>query len=382
MARPILLTVDIDAMRHNLKAVRARVGTSRIWAVAKANAYGHGIAAAVRGLAGADGLAVLDLSEAETARALGWHKPILMIEGAFSAEDLEEMARLEASTVIHRLDQVDMFLKATHRPKEVWLKLNTGMNRLGFGDEVSNQALLEACNLLAAATQRPLGWMTHFANADLSGGWQAQAERFHARHQTILSASRGFSSGMDLTRVRGPVSLANSAATLTVPEAHADWVRPGIALFGGTPFDDQLPQHSAAAFGLMPTQTLSSEIISVQQIKRGESVGYGSRFTASRDSRIGIVACGYADGYPRAAPDGTPVWILDRCVGIVGRVSMDMLTVDLTDHPQAVVGSPVELWGHHVPIDQVANAAGTIGYELMTKVTARVHRAVLDRQGS
>lgn len=382
MPRPTLLTIDIDAMRHNLSVVRARVGRSKIWAVAKANAYGHGIAAAVRGFAQADGLAVLDLSEAEAARDLGWTKPILMIEGSFSAEDLEEMARLNASTVIHSPDQVTLFLNATQRPAQVWLKLNTGMNRLGFSEEVSDQALLEAANLLAAATTQPVGWMTHFANADVANGWQQQAERFYARHHTVLSASRGFSGDLDLTHVHGPVSLANSAATLIAPETHADWVRPGIALFGGTPFADELPQHSVAAFGLRPTQSLTSEILAVQQVKRGESVGYGSRFTATRDSRIGIVACGYADGYPRSAPDGTPVWVADRCVELVGRVSMDMITVDLTDHPQATVGSQVELWGQHVPVDQVANAAGTIGYELMTKITARVHRRVLDGESN
>lgn len=378
MTRPITLTIHIDAMRHNLATLRSRVGASRIWAVAKADAYGHGIAHAVEGFSQADGLAVLDLHEAQRARDAGWTRPILMIEGAFSIQDLEAMAELDLATVIHTEEQARMFVQARRVPTHVWIKLNTGMNRLGIGREVSDDALLTLANLISSKTAKPIGWMTHFANADgvADGpyGWREQAERFHERYDKLLSASRGFSAQMDLSLMRGPLSLANSAASLVAPDTHADWVRPGVALYGATPFDGGGPGRSAAAFGLKPAQSLTSEIISVQHLLAGDAVGYGSRFVAPQPMRIGVVAAGYADGYPRSAPDGTPVGVQGRRVSLIGRVSMDMITVDLTEHPEARVGSAVELWGQQVAIDEVAQAAGTIGYELMTKVTERVAR--------
>ena len=175
--------------------------------------------------------------------------------------------------------------------------------------------------------------------------------------------------------------MANSAAVLTLPQTHRDWVRPGIALYGATPFSDDDDQHRAQSFGLRATQVMESRVIAIQHIARGDSVGYGSRFIAQRDSRIGVVAIGYADGYPRAAANGTPVWVEGRVVPLAGRVSMDMITVDLTDHPTAGVGAQVECWGDHVAIDDVAQSAQTVGYELMTKVTARVPKKVINGQG-
>jgi alanine racemase len=280
--------------------------------------------------------------------------------------------------VIHQSEQVQMIFKSRKRLPQIWVKLNTGMNRLGFGPEIPHRDLLEFVNILQTHVEQPLGWMTHFANADLDQGWCAQAAEFHERHAQLLQLSRGFSADFDLANRRGPISLANSAAILSAPQTHADWVRPGIMLYGATPFDPALLTHRAAAFGLRATQTLSSEVIAIQQLKAGDTVGYGSRFQAPHAMRVGVIAAGYADGYPRVAPDGTPVWVAGQSVPMVGRVSMDMITVDLTNHPQAAVGSAVELWGAHIAIDEVAHRAGTVGYELMCKVTHRVPRVMKD----
>lgn len=377
MPRPIQLSISIDAMRHNLRAVRARVGGSRVWAVAKANAYGQGIAQAAKGFSEADGLAVLDLHEAQSARDAGWDKPILMIEGAFEPRDLEVMAQLRLSAVIHCREQVQMLLAAREVPVDVWIKLNTGMNRLGFGPEFGSTQMIEIANLIQSKIDAPINWMTHFANADTPHGWQEQARIFRDRYDAILGQSRSFSEKLNLAHRKGSLSMANSAASLMWPSTHADWVRPGIALYGATPYADQKKEHQAHAFGLKPVQRLTTQVISIQDVPKGSAVGYGSRFIAKRDSRIGIIAAGYADGYPRLAPDGTPVWVAGKVVPIAGRVSMDMITVDLTDHPEAVIGSEAELWGERIAIDEVANLSQTIGYELMTKITARVFRKII-----
>lgn len=372
MSRPIQLTIRIDAMRHNLSVIRERASSSRVWAVVKANAYGHGIESAVQGFAQADGLALLDLSEALRARAAGWTKPILMMEGAFSADDLAIMAEHDLWTVISTPEQVEMLARAPRVPKKGWVKLNTGMNRLGLVpalDDPPWQTQLQAC---ATRCSEPFAFMTHFANADTPDGWQAQFTMFDKWQPRICRA---------LGQTRAEVSMANSAATLTLPQTHRDWVRPGIALYGATPFSDDDAQHRAQSFGLRAAQVMESRVIAIQSIARGDAVGYGSRFTAQRDSRIGVVAIGYADGYPRAAANGTPVWVEGRVVPLAGRVSMDMITVDLTDHPTAGVGARVECWGDHVAIDDVAQCAQTVGYELMTKVTARVPKKVVHGEG-
>lgn len=369
MPRPIRLTIEIDAMRHNLNCIRQRVGASRIWAVAKANAYGQGIAQAVKGFSAADGLAVLDLQEATEARRLGWTKPILMIEGGFSADDLGVMAEHDLTTVISTPEQALCFAQATRVPAAAWVKLNTGMNRLGLNPQMRDADIIRLLLPIQKKLSQPLGWMTHFANADTDAGWKDQLACFQDWQPRL---AQGIAGGA------GPISLANSAASLSIPQAYADWVRPGIALYGATPWADGVSSHSAAGLGLRPVQRLTSEVIGIQDVRQGQAVGYGSRFVADRDRRIGVVAVGYADGYPRSAPDGTPVWVAGRLVPLAGRVSMDMITVDLTDHPQAQVGSPCELWGEHVAIDDVANRAGTIGYELMTKITARVPRVVVE----
>ncbi|NBW00454.1 MAG: alanine racemase [Betaproteobacteria bacterium] len=371
MTRPILLTVRIDAMRHNVSVIRKSLGQSRIWAVAKANGYGQGIAQVVKGVADADGLAVLDLAEAHQARAAGWTKPILMLEGAFAAEDLAEMKALDASTVITSFEQAEMFKNASTVPNSLWIKLNTGMNRLGIPSRENHEALVGLVQDLSHRIQSPIHFMMHFACADLPTGWQSQFDEFQAAFAALKSR---------LTTQVGQASLANSAAVFGHPQTHADWARPGIALYGATPFEDESAEHSASGLGLKPVQSLTTQIIGIQALKPGDAVGYGARFRAMRPSRIGVIAAGYADGYPRCAPDGTPVWIAGRRVPIAGRVSMDLITVDLTDHPEVVVGSGVELWGEHLPIDDVARHCGTVGYELMTAVMPRVPRKIIDGQ--
>ena len=356
MPRPVLATIDLGALRHNLARAREEARGRFVWAVVKANAYGHGLERALRAFGAADGLALLDLDEARRARAAGWHKPILLLEGCFEAADLAICSDLDLTTVVHCGEQLEMLEHhRPARPVSVHLKLNTGMNRLGFKPQGAVQAYER---LRGLATIRELTLMMHFANADRprgSSGPVAPVEQL-----------------AEFTRVTAewpePRSLANSAALFLLPEVGGDSVRPGIALYGGATDDS----HPAASLGLRAAMTLTSSIIGVQSIEPGAAVGYGSRFVARRRARIGVVACGYADGYPRHAPDGTPVVVGGTRVPLAGRVSMDMITVDLTDAPHAGVGTPVELWGAQLPVDEVANAAGTVGYELLCALAPRV----------
>ncbi|MBU3736324.1 MAG: alanine racemase [Methylobacterium sp.] len=350
MSRPISATIHLDALRHNLGVVRRHAPRSRVLAVVKANGYGHGLLAAAWGLEATEGFAVLGLDEAVALREAGYRQTILLLEGVFESEELPLASRLQLSLVVHNEAQLWMLEAARDlAPVEVFLKINTGMNRLGIpvGRFWSFYDRLRACKTVSG-----LNLMTHFATADEAAGVSAQCERFDS-----------------LTgEIDAPRSLANSAAILRHPHTHADWVRPGIMLYGATPFADT----SAAALDLKPAMTLNSAIIGVQTLQPGEAVGYGLTFTASQPTRVGIVACGYADGYPRHAPTGTPIAVAGKLTRTLGRVSMDMLFADLTGIPEADVGSPVELWGAQVPVDAVAQAADTIGYELLCAVTRRV----------
>jgi alanine racemase len=318
--------------------------------VIKANAYGHGLLRAAEALHAADGFALLDLADAVRLREAGVRKPILLLEGVFGAEDLATVAEHGLSMVVHTAEQIDL-LESAGLPVRVpvYLKMNSGMNRLGFAPE-RYRAVCKRLSGTAAAG--PITLMTHFADADGAGGIAEQLARFGA-----ATADLGL-----------PRSLANSATVLRFPEAHADWIRPGIMLYGCSPFADR----SADALGLRPVMTLESELIATQALKAGDRVGYGCTFTAETPMTIGVVACGYADGYPRHAPTGTPVLVAGRRTRIVGRVSMDMLTVDLADVPEARVGSPVVLWGEGLSADEVAAAAGTVSYELLCALAARV----------
>lgn len=355
MPRPILATIDLDAMRHNLAQARARAGARKVWAVIKANAYGHGIERAVAAFADADGIALLDLAEAQRARDAGWRKPILLLEGFFEPADLDLVFGLQLTAVVHDAEQLRMLeLDRRTAPIPVCVKVNTGMNRLGF-DPGSVAAVLERLRALPHVNVAAL--MTHFANGE-GGGNRELGD--------VMQQMRRFESACGAWT--GETCLANSAALLMQPQIGGNAVRPGIMLYGGSPASGT----PAAAFGLRAAMELTSALIAVQDLAPGEAVGYGSRWVARRRSRIGVIAAGYADGYPRVAPDGTPVWVEGRIVPLVGRVSMDMITVDLTETPDIGIGARVELWGRHVPIDDVAERSGTVGYELMCALAPRV----------
>jgi len=353
MSRNLIATTSTGALAHNLRQVRQAAPQAKIWGVVKANAYGHGLLAAMAGFAEADGLALLEFDAALALRDAGWTRPILMIEGPFEPADVALASQAGLSLVIHHVEQVAWLEAQCHAPVPVMLKLNTGLNRLGLPLSAVRPVHERLTRCPAAAT---VGLMTHFANADVTGGALAPMQQFDE-----------VTAGLP-----GMRSLANSAAVLTLQRSHRDWVRPGIILYGATPFADR----SAASFGLRAAMRLAGSLISVQDLRPGDSVGYGSTFTATTAMRIGIVNCGYADGYPRLAPTGTPIAVEGVRTRTLGRVSMDMLAVDLDPVPQARVGSPVELWGGTVSVDEVAAAAGTIGYDLLCAVTARVKRAV------
>jgi alanine racemase len=364
MPRPIQATVHTQALRNNLAVARRKAPDARMWAVVKANAYGHGIERTFEGLRGADGFALLDFAEAQQLRDLGWRGPILMLEGAFELRDLELCSRLDLWHTVHCEAQIDMLAAhKTNAPQRVFLKMNSGMNRLGFVPE-QYRAAWTRLNALPQVDEISL--ITHFSDADGAKGVEAQMAVFNAA----------------TSELPGERSLSNSAATLrhAASVIASDWVRPGIAIYGSAP---DFPEHSAVDWGLQPTMTLAAKIIAVQAINTGASVGYGSIFVAQKPMRVGVVACGYADGYPRMCPTGTPVLVDGVRTRTVGRVSMDMITVDLTPVPLATAGSDVTLWGQAsngavLSIDEVAASAGTVGYELMCALAARVPVVVVN----
>jgi alanine racemase len=350
MARPIRVTIHLSALRNNLGVARQTAPQAQPLAVIKANAYGHGLLRAAAALRVADGFAVLDLDDAVRLRQAGHAQRILLLEGFFDPLDVPRFSEHGLTAVVHSLEQIAM-LERSRLPSriDVFLKVNTGMNRLGLPSDSTRAALerLQACGNAGEITL-----MTHFANADDPRGIEWQLEIF-----------RRAGAGLDL-----PVSTANSAALLRYPHITQGWSRPGIMLYGASPFAEQ----TAAELGLAPAMTLHSRIIAVQNLEPGDIVGYGGAFTAERRMRIGVVACGYADGYPRHAPSGTPILVDGRRTRTVGRVSMDMLCVDLTHLPGADVGSPVVLWGEGMPVEEVAAAAGTVSYELLCALAPRV----------
>ena len=365
MPRPIHARISAAALSANLGVARARAPASKVWAVVKANAYGHGLTRVAEALRSADGFALLDLNEAARLREAGFAHPVLLLEGIFEARDIETVDALHLTPVVHCREQIDLLEAASasgqlRRPLDVYLKINSGMNRLGFtGDAVAKAH----ARLHGLRGVKSIALMTHFADADGPLGVADQ-----------LGVFAGATPGLT-----GARSVANSAAILRYPETHADWVRPGIMLYGASPFPAQPPQSpnlDAASLGLQPAMTLASEIIAVQTLKKGEGIGYGYRYRAVREMRIGVVACGYADGYPRHAPGtnecGTPILVGGIRTRTLGRVAMDMLYVDLAELPNAGVGSAVTLWGAGLSADEVAAAAGTVSYELMCALAARV----------
>jgi alanine racemase len=357
MPRPLVATIDSSALRHNLARARNAAPQAKVWAIVKANAYGHGLTSAVRGFAAADGFGLIEIDRAVRLRELGWTKPIMLLEGFFAPEDIPILLEHDLQTTVHCKEQIDMLERADlDKPLAVHLKMNSGMNRLGFAPDEYAAA---HARLRALPGIGKISLMTHFANAD-----NALNPRL-----TMSEQIRRFEHG--IAGLGGEQSVANSATILSHAAHARDWIRPGIMLYGGTPGGG-----SAAEFGLLPAMTLRSELIAVQTVRVGEAVGYGSQYIVSLPMRVGVVACGYADGYPRHAPNGTPVLVDGVRTTLIGRVSMDMITVDLTLVPQAHVGSKVTLWGEGLPIDEVAEPAGTIGYELMCGLAPRV--AVLE----
>lgn len=350
MSRPILAIIDHAALRENLAVARQHSGDATLLAVIKANAYGHGLLRVARALQSADGFAVLSIDEAVLLRNAGFDQPILLLEGFFADDELPIIAEYRLTPVVHSIEQVESLLRSGLPMRlPVFLKCNTGMNRLGFG----KRAFPGVLDALRRSPQiGNITLMTHFAHADEPAGVAAQLRLF----------------GDVIDKVALPLSIANSAALLRFPQARGDVVRAGIMLYGACAFDRTGPRE----LGLRPVMSLQSRIIAIQMLTIGDQVGYGGDFTATRKMRIGVVACGYADGYPRHAPSGTPVVIDGIRSETVGRVSMDMLCVDLTHLAQAGIGSTVVLWGEDPLVTEVAAHAGTNAYELLCALAARV----------
>ncbi|MBD2815529.1 alanine racemase [Xenorhabdus sp. Flor] len=350
MPRPILATIHLDAFRHNLAIIRQKVGNSKIWSVVKANAYGHGLDRIWQSLKQTDGFALLDMNEATYLREQGWQGPILLLEGFFKVEDLQIINQYDLTTTVHSHWQLKAIKEAElDKSIDIYLKFNSGMNRLGFTPDEYPQ-IVSMANGIKNINSVTL--MTHFANSDNEIGVDGQFTVVNRLNMNSL-----------------PHCLANSGAVLWHPQTHGDWVRPGIILYGASPSGKW---RDIADVGLRPAMSLKSEIIAVHDLPKGEKIGYGSRYTTQYVTRVGTVACGYADGYPRHAPTGTPIIVDGIRTRLLGAISMDMMSVDLTPCPLATIGSSVELWGEKLPVDEVAEAAGTIGYELLCALARRV----------
>ena len=360
--RPLVATFSRAALAHNGQRARSLTPAGgQVLGVIKADAYGHGLLETAAALKGAvDGYAVLELAAARMLRQHGYQAPILMLEGFYSATELIEFAALGLTTVVHRLDQIETLACATlAAPVPVFLKLNSGMNRLGvaLSDARAAYERLQSLPQVASVTV-----MTHFADADNARGTGWQLARLTQAWPDVMAERTSF---------------ANSAALLSGPatrDALGDVMRPGIMLYGASPWGAAVPGKTAADLDLRPVMTLRSELIAIQDIQAGERVGYGGIFTADRPMRIGVVACGYADGYPRHATGDTPILVNGERTTLTGRVSMDRLCCDVTQIPGARVGSPVTLWGEGLPADEIADSAGTIAYELFCALSPRVPR--------
>lgn len=352
MSRPLRARIDLDALRHNLQRARSAAPNSRVMAVVKANGYGHGLVRVAQALREADGFGVACLEEAVSLREAGIRQPITLLEGFFDSDELAAVSHYRLIPVLHTEQQVRQ-LEAAHLPQpiDVWLKADTGMHRLGFAarDFADMHRRVQAC-----ANVNSIGLFSHLGYADdrRSAQTQRQCERF----RTLVE---GFS---------GACSLANSGGLLGWPETRFDWVRPGLMLYGISPFSgDTALEHK-----LHPVMTLESRLIAVNRFERGAAIGYGGAWVCPEDMPVGVVAAGYGDGYPRHAPTGTPVLINGQRAQIIGRVSMDMLCVDLREQPDARMGDPVVLWGRDLPVEEIARCAGTIPYELVCAIASRV----------
>jgi alanine racemase len=350
---PIRAVIDTAALRHNLGQVRRAAPASRVMAVIKANAYGHGLVPAARALAEADGFAVARLGEGLALRAAGLRNRILLLEGVFSAEQLAAAAQAQFELMVHSFEQLALLeALAGATPVTVWLKIDSGMNRLGFRLEEFAAAYARLRGNPHVQAEPTL--VTHLASAD---------DRRDPRTRQQLEAFATATAGLN-----GARSIANSAGVLAWPAARTDWVRPGLMLYGVSPF----ASGTGAALGLRPAMTLRTEVIAVKNVRAGETVGYGGTWTAPRETRMAVVAAGYGDGYPCNTATGAPVQINGLRAPLVGRVSMDMVTVDVTDLPAVSVGDPVVLWGSEVPVEEIAAQAGAIPWDLLCGVSQRV----------
>ncbi len=378
-------TIDASALRNNLDVVRRMAPRSRIIAVVKANGYGHGMIRVARALADADGLGVARLADAVALREAGVTRRILLLEGVFGAEQFALAAREQCEIVVHSPEQLDVLeqFSGSHR-FVVWLKLNSGMNRLGFRveDFAAAHARLRRCSSVSL-----IRVMTHLSSSEerdgarpsssataASGQHAAGADPFE-RADAVAASGRGEVTATQLRIFDDAVaslgherSVANSAAVIAWPESHQDWVRPGLMLYGMSP----MPNKTAADLGLRPAMTLSTQLIAVQNIGIGEAVGYNGIWRAQRPSRIGIAAIGYGDGFPRSTRNGAPVLVGGREAAIAGRVSMDMSAIAVTDLPDAKPGDEVVVWGEGLPAERLAPYADTTCYELVCRVTSRV----------
>jgi alanine racemase len=347
--------VDAAALRHNLARVRAVAPGARVMAVIKANAYGHGLVPVAKALAASDGFAVARLEEGLALRAAGLTNPILLLEGAFSAEQLAAAAAQRLELMVHSVEQLELLEgRAGSQLLQAWIKLDSGMNRLGFRAEQFAAAYARLRRVRNVAPDPTL--VTHLASAD-----DPDDPKTDEQLRVFSAATDG---------LPGARSIANSAALLARPDARGGWLRPGLMLYGLSPF----PNGTGADLDLRPVMTLRTEIIAVKEVRAGETVGYGGTWRAGRPTRMAVVAAGYGDGYPRSLPCGAPVLVNGRRAPLIGRVSMDMLSVDVTELDDVASGDPVVLWGAAgLPVEEVAALAGTIPYELVCGVSQRVH---------
>jgi len=356
MSRPARALVNAQALRHNFQQVKRRAPGARVMAVVKANAYGHGLEWVATLLHDADAFAVASVEEGIQLREAGLAQPICLLTGFFGADELLLVEGYKLSPVIHNETQLKQLTKyKSRRPVDVWIKVDTGMHRIGFGVEQLNEVYrkLEKCNAVS-----DIRMMSHFPCAD------DRKNRITGKQTRLFLESTG--------ALDGEKSLANSAAIVAWPDSHLDWVRPGLMLYGASPMSGE----TAGKLKLKPVMTLKSELIAVHDFKKNDAVGYGSEWVCPKDMTVGVVAIGYGDGYPRHASEGTPVLIGKKRVPLIGRVSMDMITVDLRQASKARVGDSVVLWGDGLPVEEVADSSGTLAYELFCQVTARVARAV------
>ncbi len=370
MTRPANLTIFQENFNLNLQELRKITNNARIWACVKAGGYGHGIDSTIRGFDDADGLALLELEEAYEARHLGWKKPLLLLEGVFHQSELDEAISLGLEIVIHSQEQLDWCLDYNGRFTSIWIKINSGMNRLGFSlNEIENNNGISLQKKIKKLREKILSknglrWLTHFSSGDISIKCKNQEIKF----KKIISYL-----GYDKGEL---VSYGNSSALVCNKSFLLDWVRPGILLYGA-PSSNKPPEiMKIIVKNLTACQSLTTRIVSIQHVLANEFVGYGESYRALIDMKIGIAAVGYADGYPRSATQGTVVLVDGIRCPIVGVVSMDLITIDLTNAPMAKVGSTVECWGKNLSILELAKSSNRLCYELFTGVTARVRRSI------